>query len=412
MNGDEDTPRANTPARLREALVDEVAARRSLLGPPLSPRVEAALRTVPRHLFLPGRPLEQAYADMPVVTRTDAEGVPTSSVSQPAMVAAMLDQLRPEPGHRVLEIGSGGYNAALLSELVGPAGSVTTMDIDPDVTARARSALDAAGYDRVEVVLADGEFGLPDRAPFDRIIVTVEAWDIPPAWPGQLARGGRIVTPLRLRGLTRSLALEQDGDHLVSRSDEMCAFVAIQGVGESPVLRIPLYGAEVGLVLEKGPGIDPASLAGALAAPRVDLHSGVELGPVGPLSGLDLWLACAFPGFCLLTATPWAVGHGLVAPAWAAGTPALAEGGAFAYQGAPEHAGHGPLRAEFVVHGHGPGADDLAARLAGQARVWDRDHRSGPGPVFTVHPAGTPHDRLPGGFVIDKRHTRVVVTWP
>ncbi|MFD3687685.1 methyltransferase, FxLD system [Nocardiopsis sp. NPDC058631] len=412
MDGDANTPSATAPGRLRHAMVDEILARSTEHDRPLDPRVETALRTVPRHLFLPGRTLAQAYADVPVVTRTDAHGAPTSSVSQPAMVATMLDQLRPRPGHRVLEIGSGGYNAALLSELVGPAGSVTTMDIDPDVTARARSTLDAAGYDRVEVVLADGEFGLARRAPFDRIIVTVGAWDIPPAWPGQLARGGRIVTPLRLRGLTRSLALEQEGDHLVSRSDQMCGFVPMQGVGESPVLRIPLHGAQVGLVVEDGPVIDPASLEGALAAPRVDLHSGIDLGPAGPFSGLDLWLASAFPGFCLLTATPWAVGHGLVAPAWSGGTPALAEGGGFAYQGAPWPVDPGTARFEFVVHAHGPGADGLAARFAGQARVWDRDHRRGPGPVLTVHPADTPDERLPAGFVIDKRHTRVVLTWP
>ncbi|MES0834289.1 methyltransferase, FxLD system [Nocardiopsis tropica] len=403
---------ANTPERLREALVDEIAARSARLGRPLSPRVEAALRTVPRHLFLPGRSLERAYADIPVVTRTDSAGLPTSSVSQPAMVATMLDQLRVEPGHRVLEIGSGGYNAALLSELVGPAGSVTTVDIDPGVTARARSALDGAGHGRVDVVLADGEFGLPDRAPFDRIVVTVGTWDIPPAWPGQLARGGRIVAPLRLRGLTRSLALEPDGGHLVSRSDEPCGFVPMQGAGESAVLRVPLHGDEVGLLVEDGPAPDAAALADAAASPRVDLRSGVVPGPADPFTGPDLWLATALPGFCLLTATPQAVARGLVRPAWTTGTPALAEDGGFAYLGAPGHAGAGTGRSEFVVHAHGRRAGDLAARLAGRMRDWDRDHRSGPGPVLTVHPTGTPDRALPDGFVIDKRHTRVVVTWP
>jgi len=81
----------------------------------------------------------------------------------------------------------------------------------------------------VNVVLADAENGVSDHVPYDRIIVTVGAWDIPPAWVEQLAPGGRIVVPLRMRGLTRSLALDRDGDHLVSRSAMICGFVKIQG---------------------------------------------------------------------------------------------------------------------------------------------------------------------------------------
>lgn len=91
---------------------------------------------------------------------------------------------------RVLEIGSGGYNAALIAELVGETGQVTTVDIDPDVADRAQSCLAAAGYHRVNVVVADAEGGVPKHAPYDRMIVTVGAWDIPPAWSDQLAEGG------------------------------------------------------------------------------------------------------------------------------------------------------------------------------------------------------------------------------
>ena len=100
----------------------------------------------------------------------------------------MLAQLDVRPGESVLEIGSGGYQAALLRGLAGPGGSVTTLDIDPDVVSRARACLDLAGYGDVRTVCADGEYGAPGYGPFDKIIVAVEAWDVPQAWTGQLAR--------------------------------------------------------------------------------------------------------------------------------------------------------------------------------------------------------------------------------
>src|SRR5262245_19757926 len=109
---------------LRERLVDGLIADGALR----SPAVEAAFRAVPRHLFLPDVPLEAAYADAAVPTWRRSDGVPTSSSSQPAIMAIMLEQLGLEPGMRVLEVGAGtGYNAALLAHLVGPSGSVTTV---------------------------------------------------------------------------------------------------------------------------------------------------------------------------------------------------------------------------------------------------------------------------------------------
>jgi protein-L-isoaspartate(D-aspartate) O-methyltransferase len=176
---------------LRDAMVDEVIVREWLgLDPPRE--VEAALRTVPRHLFAPGVPLEKAYADAAIVTKRNEHGNSISSVSAPWLQARMLGQLQVAPGQRVLEIGSGGYNAALLRELVGPDGSVTTIDIDQEIADRARACLATAGYRDVRVVCADGEFGAAEYGPFDRIIVTAGARDIPPAWVEQLASGGRL----------------------------------------------------------------------------------------------------------------------------------------------------------------------------------------------------------------------------
>src|SRR5205807_8810307 len=150
----------------------------------------------------PGASLKEAYANTTLPTKRDEHGVTMSAVSAPWLQAAMLEQADLAPGMRCLEIGSGGYNAALIAEMVGEDGEVTTVDIDPDVTERARRCLAAAGYHDVRVVLADAEGGVEDHAPYDRIIVTAGAWDIPSAWVAQLTAAGRLVVPLRMRGVS------------------------------------------------------------------------------------------------------------------------------------------------------------------------------------------------------------------
>src|SRR5262245_51256039 len=196
-------------AALRGALVERLCAH----GAVRSAAVERALRTVPRQLFLPGVALAQAYADVAIPTHWE-RGAAVSSASQPTMVAIMLEQLDLQQGMRALEIGAGtGYNAALLAELVGTEGSVTTVDIDPVIAEEARARLWSAGYERVRVLAEDGAEGAPDFAPYDRVILTVGAADISPAWVGQLVEGGLLVLPLRLGGAEASVALrkEQDG---------------------------------------------------------------------------------------------------------------------------------------------------------------------------------------------------------
>jgi protein-L-isoaspartate(D-aspartate) O-methyltransferase len=397
---------------LRGALVDQIIARHEQLGLTLPREVEAALRRVPRHLFTPGVPLGEAYADDSIVTKKNERGVSVSAVSAPSVIARMLGQLQVAPGQRVLEIGSGGYNAALLRELVGPDGSVTTIDIDQEVVDRARGCLTTAGYGDVRALCTDGEFGAAKYGPFDRIIVTVGAWDIPPAWVDQLAEGGRLVVPLRTRGMTRSWALEHCGGHLVSRDHAMCGFVPMRGVGEHRGREIPLHGEEVGLWTDEEQKIDAASLEGVLSAPRSEVWSGVTVRKREQFSDQDLWLATTLSGFCLLTARQEAVDRRLVSPSWYLITPALLDGTSLGYCAKLRPVNPEQSVSEFGAYAHGPNADKVADRLVEQIRIWDRDHRHGPGPRLTVYPAGTTTTDLPAGFVLDKRHTRIVISWP
>jgi protein-L-isoaspartate O-methyltransferase len=133
---------------------------RSWDGGAIPPSVEAAVRAVPREAFLPGTSLADAYGGSPVVTHRDKNGIATSSASAPGIVAAMLAQLDVRPGDRILEIGAGtGYNAALLARLTGPAGQVTTVELDPTIAAEAEIALAAAGYGQVTVIAGACGYG-------------------------------------------------------------------------------------------------------------------------------------------------------------------------------------------------------------------------------------------------------------
>jgi protein-L-isoaspartate(D-aspartate) O-methyltransferase len=228
-------------AEIRNAMTDKLLAD----GMVTSPIVDRAFRTVPRHLFVAeGTSLEAAYhTDDSVVVKHDSDGVIISSTSAPFIQARMIEQAGLGPGMSVLEIGSGGYNSALLAEVVGRDGRVVSVDIDPEVTHRARALLDAGGYgSRVTVVQADAEDKVPGLGdPVDAILVTAGAWDLTPAWLAQLSEHGTLVVPLRMNGIIRSIGFRRAGDHLVSTSAEVCGFVPMQGSGahDERVLLLP-----------------------------------------------------------------------------------------------------------------------------------------------------------------------------
>lgn len=254
------------PTALRHGLADQLAA----AGHIRTPAVDHALRTVPRHAFAPEVPLHTAYADDIVATRHSDDGTVTSSISAPWLQADMLEAARIQPGHRVLEIGSGGYNAALIAELAGPNGQVTTLDIDPAVTDRATRFLRQTGYDQVRVVTADAEHlpaGVVPDGGFDAIVVTVDTWDLP--WIDALAEGGRLVAPLRLHGYHWAIGFTKDKGAL--HSDEplvVCGFVAMQGDGVWNTNRRTVPGTGVHLSWEDGTPLPVDQLAPPSPASR------------------------------------------------------------------------------------------------------------------------------------------------
>ncbi|MFJ3229654.1 methyltransferase domain-containing protein [Streptomyces sp. NPDC086787] len=224
---------AGVAVSARAALVREIARSGAFAGDPVW---REAFERVPRHLFVPyyyvGVPggfercwgqspdpaererwLRGAYVDGPLATRV-RDGELVSSSSQPSLMADMLVELRVREGDRVLEIGAGtGYNAALLAHRLGDDELVTTVDLEPEITESARQHLAAAGHHPV-VVTGDGARGVPERAPFDRIIATCTLRAVPHAWLAQCRPGARILTPLA----TGLLALNvRDAGHAEGR---------------------------------------------------------------------------------------------------------------------------------------------------------------------------------------------------
>ena len=343
--------------------------------------VAEALGAVPRHVFLPLVPPAAAYADEAVVTKSDAAGRAVSSCSQPTMIATMLGQLRPEPGQRVLEIGAGtGYNAALLRHLVGPAGTVVTVDLDADIVDAARRNLAAAGVDGVEVVQADGADGWPPGAPYDRIILTVGADDLSPAWVYQLAPDGRLVVPLGFRGVQASVAFvappaAASTATLVSDSAVGCGFVRLRGslAVEERAAAMDDAGEVVLEAAQASAALDEAWLRAAFAdvaaTPGTAVATDVMAAKGEATDGLGLWLGLREPAAVTLLARGGAArSHGLPALVRRSGlamTCGLAVNANLAlldWQGG-----------ELIARGWGPApsAAALAKRLAGVAQGWD-----------------------------------------
>lgn len=211
-------PRAAADAsdeRARARMVDEIAAmaRRtaSLTGRErFSSAVMAAMAKVPRHLFVPVEETASAYGNHPLPIGNG------QTISQPYIVALSTDLVRPLAHHRVLEVGTGsGYQAAILAELVS---EVYSVEIVESLAVEATQRLQRLGYRNVRVRISDGHAGWAEAAPFDAIVVTAAAAEVPAKLVDQLRPGGRMVIPVGEPGRTQELVLvEKAADGQVSR---------------------------------------------------------------------------------------------------------------------------------------------------------------------------------------------------
>lgn len=397
-------------AQFRDALVDRLLTDRMIT----SPVVERAFRTVPRHLFVAeGTPLDVTYnVDNSVAIKRDPDGVIISSTSAAYIQARMIEQAELTAGMRVLEIGSGGYNAALLAEVVGHGGRVVSVDIDPEVTDRASELLDATGYGgRVSVVLADAENPLPGLdEPFDAILVTVGAWDIAPAWLEHLATGGRIVVPLRMNGITRAIGFRREGDRLVSTSAEVAGFVPMQGEGayDERVFLLPdRNGNHVKLRFEGDVPADMSVVDGVMATDRAEVWSGVTIKHGVSFADLHLWFAAFLPGFCRL-----AVDGGTDMAAERKGwfPFGAVRGDSFAYLAVRPVPEGGAV--EFGARAYGVHGQDAATAMVDQIQAWDRQGRDVE-PTFAYWPIGSQRPEFgEDTAVLVKTHGVATIAWP
>ncbi len=189
------TAAAQNYSAQRNRMVDTQIQRRGIEDE----AVLRAMRTVPRHRFVPERYVQRAYEDRPLPIGYG------QTISQPYIVAYMTELVRPRPGQRILEVGTGsGYQAAVLAEIVD---SVFTIEIVPELATAVTGRLDRLGYDTVTVKHADGYHGWAEHAPFDAIVVTAAAEHVPPPLIEQLKEGGRMIIPVGSPFFTQTLML-------------------------------------------------------------------------------------------------------------------------------------------------------------------------------------------------------------
>lgn len=416
---------------LRQKLVDYLKSQGNIR----SSQVEAAFRSVPRHIFVPNTEIEQVYSDTYILTK-EQDGIPVSSSSQPTVMAIMLEMLSIQPGQHILEIGAGtGYNAALLAHIVGNTGSVVTIDIDEDIVATAREHLDIAGFTQVSTICGDGGFGYPDAAPYDRVIVTASASDILPTWREQLKPGGRLVVPFRLTGLTRHhwlfadqtlLAFEHLGDHLLCTDMYMGGFLPLRGTfaqqAESQIQLAP----NGSLTMATFSSVDADSAFSLLKGSYQDEALSIRVTHL-ELLGLRLWLAWRDKSYCELYGLGEAIEHKHIptlvqTPGLTIRTMGLYE------ENTASLLIHQPNQDTFKDESNQTVAltirtfgeqQALAQRLIEHVTVWERAGRPfrwnsqglTHGLQIRVYPADTAYNPATNEFVVDRPGSRLVFEW-
>ena len=206
-------------------MVEEQLRARGLTGE----RLLAAFRTVPRQLFVPEEVRQDAYADRPLPIGAG------QTISQPYIVALMIDRLRLKGHERVLEIGGGsGYQTAILSQLALDVFSVERL---PELLAAARERLEALGYRNVHWTTGNGSLGWPEQAPFDAIIVSAAAPAVPQPLVDQLADHGRMILPIGPAETQMLVEVERRRGGVSQKPVASCVFVPLVGeYGWPPVV--------------------------------------------------------------------------------------------------------------------------------------------------------------------------------
>jgi protein-L-isoaspartate(D-aspartate) O-methyltransferase len=375
-------PHMTDIASMQQALVEQLLRRKCITAP----EVEAAFRSVPRHLFLPQVSPEEAYQDQAIATKV-VDGQYLSSASQPAIVAIMLEQLGLRPGMRVLEIGAGtGYNAALMAHIVGSQGQVVSMDIDQDLAESAQEHLASAGYERVQIYCADGAEGYAETAPYDRIILTVSAGDIAPAWIEQLALDGRLLLPLALNGIhiQFSTVFERQQKGLVSTSAKCCGFLGLRGVLADPDTQITLRQdkeeSRIFVLPSHVRELDAQQLYQTLQGPYQEQATGISANVQEIYWSLIPWLSFSEPQMARLVGThtlrdrvPALLPAGPMS--WMNSTAGLFEAEAFSVLiAAPDKADIPEKSVPLMIRAYGSN-HSLAERLLKQMQSWHRQGR-------------------------------------
>lgn len=234
-------------AKYQEQLLDQ--ARKIYARTPISEPAAQAFLETPRHRFVRryrergvkdwtqitpdnlSEHLPKLYEDHPLTLWGDDDDHVSSTISQPSFVLRMLDLLQIEPGHKVLELGTGsGWNAALLGRLVGPRGTVFSVEIIPELAKQAAETLSDAGITNVRVVEGDGGDGYAPGAPYDRITFTAGTYDLPRHFYEQIKPGGLLLAVIKNPGGGDNLfILEKKPEYFQSIDSMQCGFVQLAG---------------------------------------------------------------------------------------------------------------------------------------------------------------------------------------
>jgi protein-L-isoaspartate(D-aspartate) O-methyltransferase len=225
----------DSPSYTPQTLVDHLRANGHLSDA----RVDYAFSRVARERFLPNTPLDVVYSDTGVPILHNNEGHTTVSSTLPSMIASLLTSAQLQEGLNVLHINTGtGYTAALISQIIGTSGHITSLEVNRELASKAENTLLRAGFSSVSVVNRDAVEGYAPRAQYDRIISSAGIWDIPLSWKRQLKPDGAIITPIWLDGLQilATLRLQPDGS-LLAENIKPSIFVYLQGQEGVPAFR-------------------------------------------------------------------------------------------------------------------------------------------------------------------------------